>query len=398
MKKIKILLLSFVAAVTAVSAQTKPDYNQVINILVADCPELRSLIEAEKASLETKAAANTLDNPTAEGQRVWGREGTKNDLGISQEFSWPGVYRARSRAIKAATRASDFLQLSAFSDKLLEVEQLVIDIIYQKKAIQLERSILDHMKELEKNNIEGYNHGELTLLDLKRIEIERIAAASSLREATRTLDELYSSLEAATSRTDCRTLLADINEIPSQSILPEADYEQLIDNADPHLAWLRANGEAIRLEGKAETLAARTPGLSLGYAFVRELGDNFHGLSASITLPVYSRRHTIASAKASAIAADIDLSTSRMKTIAAMRAMRTSAISMQTDLADYDKVFGDDDYAHLLDIARQGGELTNLQYLQELNYFLGAARTRLDLRRELTRTLAALNRYNSLPQ
>lgn len=398
MKKFKFLLLSLAAASLTVSAQKESDYNHIVSALVAECPEIQQLVASEKAGIESRAAENVLENPTVEGQHVWGREGTKYDIGISQEFAWPGVYRARARAINAGTRASELLQQSLVADKILEIEQLVIDIVYQKKTVEIETRILEHMTALEKGNIEGYNHGELTLLDLKKVEIERIATASALREANRTLDGLYTSLETVTGRHDCRTLVAGISDIPQASILPEADYEQLIDNYDPRLAWLRTQTDAIRLDGKAEVLAARAPGFSLGYAFVSELGDSFNGLSASISLPVYSRRHTVAGTKARVLSAEIEAETARMTAIANMRSLRASVTSMQSELNDYNTVFGEDDYAHLLTIARQGGELSNLQYLQELNFFLDAARSRLTLEHEFVRSLAALNRFRTISE
>ncbi|MDE5646942.1 MAG: TolC family protein, partial [Muribaculaceae bacterium] len=311
-------------------------------------------------------------------------------------FAWPGVYRARAKAIDASTRASELLEQSAVADKILEVEQLVIDIVYQKKTIEVEQKILDHMCALEKGNLEGYELGELTKLDVKKIEIGRISAASSLREAQRTLDDLYARLEAVTGRRDCRSVINGITEIPEGNILSEEEYEKLIDSYDPRLAWLRAQSEAYVLDGKAEVLAARSPGFSLGYAFEREGGETFNGLSASITLPVYSRRHVANSAKANALSARIEADATHLSAIAGMRSLRTSVTSMKIELNDYSDVFGDDNYASLLTIARQGGQLDNLRYLEELNFFLDAARARLQLEHEYMRSLATLNRYNTI--
>lgn len=397
MKSVIFFLLATVAT-TLTSVARNNDYNNIISALVADCPEVRQLVASNKAELEAKAAANVLDNPTVEAEHLWGRDdaGNKMGAGISQEFAWPGVYRARAKAIGASTRASELIEQSAVADKILEVEQLVIDIVYQKKTIEVEQKILDHMCALEKGNLEGYELGELTKLDVKKIEIGRISAASSLREAQRTLDDLYARLETVTGRRDCRSMINGITEIPEGNILSEEEYEKLIDSYDPRLAWLRAQSEAYILDGKAEVMAARSPGFSLGYAFEREGGETFNGLSASITLPVYSRRHVANSAKANALSAQIEADATHLSAIAGMRSLRTSVTSMKTELNDYSDVFGDDNYANLLTIARQGGQLDNLRYLEELNFFLDAARTRLQLEHEYMRSLAALNRYNTI--
>lgn len=399
MKGIRLFLIATAAtAAVASTAQTISDYNNIITALVANCPEIKQLTASNKAENEAKAAENVLDNPTIEGERVWGRHdaGTKTSIGVSQEFAWPGVYRARAKAINASTRASELLEQSAASDKMLEIEQLVIDIVYQKKCVEVERGILDHMKQLEKDNLEGYEHGELTRLDTKKIEIERISAASSLREAQRTLDELYAQLESVTGIHDCRQMVNEIKDIPQGKILSEEEYERLIDTYDPRLAWLRAQSEAFILDGKAQVMAARAPGFSLGYAFEREEGVSFNGFSASMTLPVYSRRHVMNSARANALSAQIEAEASHMSTLAGMRSLRSSVTSMKAELEDYSDVFGEDNYASLLTTARQGGQLSNLQYLQELNFFLEASRARLLLEHEYVRSLAALNRYNSI--
>ena len=400
MKGVRLFLLSFTAITFASAAQSQISYNDLISALVADCPEVKQLVASNKAILEAKAAENTLDNPTVETEHLWGRHdvGSKFDLSVSQSFAWPGVYKARAKAIDANTRASELLEQAAIADKYIEIEQLVIDIIYQNKAIEVERKILSHMTELEKGNLEGYELGELTKLDVKKIEIERISSSSNLRKAQRLLEELYNKLENITGRHDCRDLITGIKDIPETGILSEEEYENLIDTYDPQLAWLRAQAEAFILDGKAETMAARSPEFSLGYGFQREQGESFNGINASMTLPIFSRRHIANSAKAYALSAQIQLDISRMSTISNMRSLRVSVVSMKQELDDYKVVFGQDSYANLLSIARQGGQLDNLRYLQELNFFLEATRTSLDIEHEYVRSLAALNRFKAIAE
>ena len=73
------------------------------------------------------------------------------------------MYRARAKAINASTRAADLLEQSTVADKILQIEQLVIDIVYQRKTIDVENKILAHMTKLEKGNLDGFRQGELTI-------------------------------------------------------------------------------------------------------------------------------------------------------------------------------------------------------------------------------------------
>lgn len=398
MKSVKLLLLTTVATAFTTYGQINPDYDKIVSILVAGCPEIKQLVASNKAEIESQKAENTLENPTVDVEHVWGKDdtGKKLGIGISQEFEWPGVYRARAKAINAGTRASELMEQSMIADKMLEVEQLVIDIVYQRKTVEVAQQILDHMKDLEKGNIQGYKLGELTKLDIKKIEIERISASSDLRDARRVLDELYAQLESLTGNHECRTLVNDIKEIPEEQILAEADYEKLIDTYDPQLAWLRAQSEAATLNGKAEVMAARAPSFSLGYVFEKEQGEVFNGLGASMTLPIYSRKHIANSARANVLSIEIEAEATHLSTVTSMRALRTSVLSIKQELDDYTSVFGDDNYAQLLSTAVRGGQLDNLRYLEELNFFLEAARERLELEHEYKTSLASLNRYNTI--
>ncbi len=145
-------------------------------------------------------------------------------------------------------------------------------------------------------------------------------------------------------------------------------------------------------------MSSRTPEFSLGYKFIREGGEVFNGISGSMTLPIYSRRHIANSARANALSAQIEAEASHMSAIAGMRALHTSVTSMKKELDDYINVFGDNNYAQLLATARQGGQLDNLRYLEELNFFLEAARAYLSLEHEFMRSLAQLNRFKSIEE
>lgn len=166
MRRVKLIILATAAAFTS-TAQPSTDYDRIISMLVADCPEIKQLVAANEAETESKAAENMLENPSVDAMHAWSHNnvGNKIDAGISQGFAWPGVYRARAKAINASTRAADLLEQSTVADKILQIEQLVIDIVYQRKTIDVENKILTHMTKLEKGNLDGFRQGELTMLD-----------------------------------------------------------------------------------------------------------------------------------------------------------------------------------------------------------------------------------------
>lgn len=380
----------------AVSAQNK-NFFEALDKLVKDCPQLQILKNTNEATIETERAINRITSPEVSVENVWGRNGVGNkfDLGINQSFDWPSLYRARAHAISAQTNANTLLEQATVMEKVQEIQSLMIDIIFQKKSITLDKMVHEHMIQMEEAAKLSLANGEISKLEFIRTQLEKIQTAIQLRENERILSELYSSLETASGKDNVMEILKDIEDVPDGfSIHSEEEYEAKMNRLDPRMAYLNAVIEAVNTTSKAERMAATLPSFNIGYVFQREQGETFNGFNISFTLPVYGSRHVRSAAKANIISAQLEAQLEQVSILSRIRHQRAAALSLARELNDYATIFDKDNYAELLKMALEGGQTDNIHYLQELNYYIEVTRQYIELQHQYNLALVSLNRYD----
>ena len=392
----KLVIITVLCNVMLLFGSNSNDFDTILQKLIADCPEFAVLRLNNTATVETERSVNRLSNPEIEVEQVWGSKGVGNkfDLSVSQGFDWPTLYRARARAINAQSTANMLMEQSAIIEKMLEVKSLLVDIIFQKKIIEISQLVYNHMVELEKASKESYEHGEISKLEYKRTELERIQTSIQLKENERLLDELYTTLENTTGKLNCRALTSDLKDVPEWILEPESNYEDKIERYDPRMAYLKASAEAIELGTQVEKKSASLPSFNIGYVFQREQGETFNGFNISMSLPIYGRKSIITASKANVLSAQLAIQTEQISILSKMRNQRRTALSLARELEDYSGIFSKDNYSDLLQLALEGGETDNIHYLQEINYYIGVTSQYIELQHQYNLALVSLNRYN----
>ena len=117
----------------------------------------------------------------------------------------------------------------------------------------------------------------------------------------------------------------------------------------------------------------------------------FNGFSIGLSLPVWSRSHSTESAAATELAARLDLTARSVALETQLRADHTNAISLREQMQELGPVVDGVNNLTLLRKALDGGELSLLSYLQEVNYFLQARLDYLSLSKEYTLIALKLN-------
>lgn len=399
MKTKRLIVTTFIFLSLILSSKADDSvFNKALNLLVKDCPELAILRTNNEATLQTEKALNRLGAPELSVEHVWGYNhvGNKFDVGVNQSFDWPGLYRARAKAISAQTTASQLLEQTSLVDKVTEVKALMVDIIFQKKNVNLTSMLHQHMLQLDKATKESLERGEISRLEYKRTQLELIQTSMQLRENERLLGELYSALETATGHTDCVAIMNTVDDVPQWIIEPEANYEEKINTLNPRMAYLRATQAAIEATSRSEKMSASTPTFNLGYVFQREQGETFNGFNITLGLPVYGSSNVRNASKANILAAQLEAQSEQIAILSKMRAQRRTAISLAQELEDYSAIFDEGNYSDLLRISLEGGETDNIHYLQELNFYIEVSRQYLELQHQYNLALVNLNCYDFL--
>lgn len=388
--------LLFTIGVFALETEAQ-NFDTLLNKVVSNNTELMSSVDAARSELFTQKSENNLPDPEVEVEYQWGRHevGDKFDVNVTQGFDWPGAYMARGKANKIASEAMSYLNRSNYIDKRLEIKQNLIDIVNVKKNMKVVKERLDLMDQMIEKYTTGMNRGELTILDLRKLKIEKIRLNETMSALESELTLLESTLEAQNGGKECGDIIAEIDNYPDDTILPAEEYEKIIEENDPAVKYssLMMQSQAQRV--KAERLM-QFPGFTLGYHHSWEDGDVFNGLIVGVTLPVFSTRNKVRAAKALRRSLEYDEMTVAIQKRATLKSNREKALALYRQMTSYESVLKNDNSIDLLKKSLEGGQISLLDYLSEMDYYLQAERDYLDVQYRYHQTLADLNKYKVL--
>lgn len=389
-------LLLFTVGIFSFDAPAQ-NFDTLLNKVVSNNTELMSSVAATHSELLSLKSENNLPDPEVELEYQWGRHevGDKFDVNVTQGFDWPGVYAARGKANKIASEAMSYLNRSNYIDKRLEIKQTLIDIVNVKKNMAVVKGRLALMDTMIEKYTTGVNNGELTILDLRKLKIEKIRLNESMAALESEFALLKSTLEVQNGGKNCDDIIASIDNYPDDMILPAEEYEKIIEENDPSVKYSSLMMQSQVQRVKAERLT-RLPGFTLGYHHSWEDGDVFNGMIVGVTLPFFSTHNKVRAAKALSRSLEYDEMTVAIKKRATAKADREKALALYKQMSAYEAVLKNDNSVDLLGKSLDGGQISLLDYLGEMDYYMQAERDYLAAQYQYHQTLANLNKYKVL--
>jgi outer membrane protein TolC len=358
--------------------------------------ELQSLAAQNKASaLSLTDETSSLADPQIDFEHLWGKTSDDNrwNVGVSQSFDWPGVYAKRRAAAKAQGDAMAYLYDAQCLEIVQQAKAAMIDAVYANKRLAMLREVKENIDKLSSLVQEGYDKGELTVLDVKKLKLESFTITTQISEVEQEFTEAISILFALNASKDMRI---DLQSYMAEQFLSLDAYLDQVATNDPQVLAAKQSAEAAKLSAKAAS-ASRLPGFSLGYRHAYEDGMHFNGFSVGVNLPLFSRRKAAQVATLEAQSASFDAISAATKVQTQMIALHRDVTRERKMLDELGTVTLDDTYPSLLMMAYKGGQINALNYLLELNYFIEARTNLLSTEHCMRLDLARLNRY-SLPE
>lgn len=393
MKRI-ITTIFFAIIIAGISTHAK-SFNDILYDIAANNPELATSVaqnESDKINLKSE---NNLPDPEIGYEHKWGKEGKKWGIGIAQSFEWPGVYSVRKKVINSSSEAIEYLNKTNYLNKLVDIKLLLIDIINQHKQLLLISQLENQIDTLSIKYEQGLKQGEVTKLDINKLKIEKIALLRQRKNINNQLNTLKASLLAENGGKDISSILSNLSSYPEETILSEEKYEQMLNENDPKVAQLSSMAKAQELSSKALSMS-KLPGFSLGYKFENELGTYFNGFSIGISIPIFSKRHKKNAIVATQKAISLQSNAYEIEKLAQIKVQRSNAISLYNELEQLRPTLENNDNILLLKKALDGGQISLITYIQEVNFFLEAQKNYLDVEYNYYQLLASLNKYTLL--
>lgn len=391
MKSLITIILIGLSAIT--SAAQEDSFDRLVEKIVATNPELAKLKASNAVESEAIKSENNLSDPEIEFTHQWGQHGigTKWGIDLQQSFDWPGVYSARRRAGDAARRAKEIEYAVKRNDVAYEARCGITEAFYARKLMQLQQHQLDIIDSLQKVYSRGAERGEVSLLDVNKLKIERIRVGSRLTDAVAAYNDALGKL----SQLSCAAAIdgiEDIAEYPSKKLLPASVYiKRAIDNS-PVLALTRAQ-EKVEAENLSVINKSTVPGFSVGYMHEYELGEHFNGLKIGMTIPFFSNRHKKSEIAARKELIRLERTTNELKIESDISFDCKSVMRLDSDIAAYTEALTANDNPRLLGIALNARHITLVDYLTEMSYFLEAAEALIDLQLKRQLIMNRLERY-----
>lgn len=342
------------------------------------------------SEVEELKAGNVLENPEVEFEHLWSAGPSENkwNAGISQSFDWPGAYRARSRAAEALSVAQTQALNQTFQSLEQRAAELMAGYIAAKRKLDILSGIHESMQQLRAHYEKAWESGETTILDLNKMKIEVVRSGTELEQAHAEFDAVKAELTAMAPDAEATQEALQLTDFPYMP-LEELDAYMQLAQTSPEVMYQSALIDAQNANASAAR-TQRLPGFNLGYVHAFEEGTHFNGFSVGLSLPVYSRKHSVAAATLLAEAARFDRSSALRQLETKIIADHSAAVAFRKQMELYAPVVEGVNNLALLRKALDGGELSLLDYLQETGYFMRARLDYLDISRDYTLLLIRL--------
>lgn len=385
-----LILTTIMSGCVAMSLNAADPFADIESQVVANNTDLTSLAGANEADNLAAASENNLSDPEIEFEHLWGKGSVKWGAGISQSFEWPSLYGARSKANKAGAEARRLMFESERADLVFKSRQLMLEIVGIRQQMQFADSMISNLEHLLATTQLAMQRGQATRLDVSKA---RFALLSLKQEREGYTDLLQTSRSQLVALNGGKNVdISSLDSYPQASLLAQNEYIEAFDNNAPFAAAMRARVEAANAEAGAARLSSM-PGFTVGYRHAYEEQTHFNGFSLGMSLPLFSGRHKRKAADAAVLAEKLGADSYTISMHADIAAAHTRARRMQARLDDFRKVFDDCDYTGILTRLYENGQINVIDYINEINYYLGVRREYLQLQNEYQLTLASLNRY-----
>lgn len=330
-------------------------------------------LSSEQASLKAEVAPA---DPEVEFEHLWpSTSGELNrwSVGASQEIPDFRKMSATAKVVSAIDNRKSIERLALEKMAAYDAEQRLLRLIGARKDLDMLKRIHENFDSLTITYDRAWEKGEVTILDLNKIKIEHARASSAHSQAEGEVAALMEEIITLSNGTISSEELSTLTDYP---IFPEVNDTIDLDDA------IRGSVQYKSLEAQSDVARAkvnlasksRFPRFTLGYVHAYEDGNHFNGLSAGMTLPVFSRSAEKASSVAEQLAIDETKRRQLAEMIAGAEADRAMLKALTEQLAMLAPAINNTNNFRLLKLALEGGEISLLDYLQEVSYFVEAAR------------------------
>ena len=385
-KKDLFILFACAAALTAAADDIYTPTLRRIEQSSVTLQTLRGQADARKLACRADLAP---DGPEVEFGYLWGNpvsSGPRKDVSARQSFDFPAAYARRGQLAGLREACAEYQYQAGRMELLLEAKRVCIELVYYNALSDLYAKRMERAERIAEAYETMLRSGDTDQLTCGKARLNRAQSGNDLRRIRMERDRLLAELARLG---DGSPVAFEYTEYPTPTGLP-ANFERLAEEADslhPALRLLQAEAEASAGQTRV-TRAEALPSFSLGYMGEFTPGQEFQGVTVSMSVPVWETKGKTRAARAAEQASRQAADDARRQYRGQLESLYTQAMELQTEAEQGRAALNLGETMRLLDTAFDQGEMTLTVYLTELGYYYDAIEKQLRTERDLELTLA----------
>ncbi|MFK5855861.1 MAG: TolC family protein [Bacteroidota bacterium] len=387
MKQIIILLVSTFMVSFSMSQNNVVDVLYEIEKNNTGLSAIRKSIDAEMIGNKTGLF---LDNPEVGFNYLWGNhntDGNRIDFSIKQSFDFPTAYGHKNDISDIKNSQLELEYQKQLRSLLYQSRLVCYDLIYlNAKKIELVKRInhaqsianaYEALFESGDGNILEYNKSQLNLLnitqDIELVEIENKVLMLELERLN-----------------GGKPIYFDVSSFPILEISNDFEHwYNLAEQNNPMLNWLK---QEITINKQQEKLskAMSLPKIQAGYMSEEILSAQFRGVTLGLQIPLWQNKNTVKYSHATTLALESLVVDSKLQYYNKLKALYSKASNLQENIINYREKLQRLNNTVLLKKALDLGEISLINYFQELSIYYESVTSLLEMDRALNSTYAEL--------
>ena len=384
MKRILSMLAAAIAC-TAAGAQTIDD---ILGQVGENNLTLKALQQQLDAGADANLAEARLEGPEVEFGYLFGEDGRRrHDFGVSQSFDFGALTGARKRLALGQNELLALEYRACRRDILTQARKLVYRIINCNALIAEYTRRADNARAVEQAYRSGYEKGEFSVIDYRKAAVGLAEAEGTLRLCEVERDGLLAELKNLNGGEGI-----EITACEQETVLLPGSFGQWLEQASGKSSALEYVRTATGNSEKQLSLSRSEafPSLSVGYKSEVVPGEGFRGVSVGVSIPLWSAGKKISSAKKQLEAARLAEQDALVQFRTNAENLYEKAAGLAESAAGYALLTDSDEGLRDLQKALDSGQMSLLDYMNEISYFYSSRELALQTQLEYLLAVADL--------
>jgi len=390
MKRIIIYTVLLVIASNLYSQNT-------INTVLSEIEKNNTTLSAIRKNIDADMLGNKtglfLQNPEVEFNYLWGNPsaiGNRTDFNIRQSFDFPTAYSYKNQISGLKNEQAELEYQKQRKEILLQSRLICIKLTYQNALKAELNRRLDNSTQIANAYKSKYNSGDVSVLEYNKAQFSLLNVSRDIEaneiERNALLLELIN--------LNGGVVIDFIDSIFANPDIP-ADFERWYAQAElsnPVLQWIKQEITVSQKQKQLNT-ALGLPRLNAGYMSEKVVGQQFQGITAGVSIPLWENKNTVKYAKAKTIAIQSMEADAKLQFYNKMKLLYLKALGLQNSVTNYRKNLLAFSNTGLLQKALDKGEISLSDYIFELSLYYESINKLLEMEQNLSNAYALLNQF-----